>query len=908
VGPGGLDSAWFAAPDGTPEAPAQPAKTMAKTRSWRELWGAMAPPRRRKRAKRQRRPHVAPTPEPIYPSLVRSWLFALWLSALVPVAAVSIATPARADFDPTGRGKKKPKPPKPAPGAPKPPKPAAGAPDDAAGRGPSQDALIARYTAIVLTQPSQPFPIQRLAQLYRERDGNLKKLVEDFEKRVAAGGADAWAARSRWRASTSRTRASTTPSRHVRGHRRQAQGALGHPGARRSSRPIAATRPGARAHYEAALPMLKVPADIEQTTRTLLTLDLDLKDFDGAKRYHEALVKTSGGVALRQGRARPRAALPRPLRARRGRVPRGGQGRRGRQPRPRACAARSRPRPRQAEEDDRGPGHAEARARGGGQRGGRALGDPGDHDRRLPRREQARRADRLLEAEKGQDFQRLALMGALYEETGEVDKAIAIYRKALGVDGKHIDTRLRLVHLLQTAGELDTAIKEYEALDQGRAEQPRLRLRALRDADPAGDRPKALKLLTELEARSARRRDPRRGGRFLRARRREGPRPQGPAKLAAGGGGDPQPPHRSRRSLLPGRRQEEGPGDLGAHQERGAEPRARRRHGRRGLPRSRHGRGGPRLAARGRSSSSRTTCATRRPSPSPSSARPPRRQPADPLRRGALPLGRALSPGPRTTSCSPASRARTSSACGASRASSPTRSRPLGSSASATPPDIEAGRLLAEVQRKLGRLPEAEATLRRVSPSLPGTTSRSSRSSACSSSSRTSWAPSTSSKKLVEADPKRAREFYQRMAQYAAELYRDDDAIKYAARAVELSPNDSSGHQKLGDMYRRRQDIPHAISEYRQAISQNDRLFPVYFDLAELLLSAGPARRGRSPLPPRGARLRRRRARRPRRAHEHAGQPRQELPDELERELLPVAVGNPQKTIYRRCSSSSTAR
>ena len=40
-------------------------------------------------------------------------------------------------------------------------------------------------------------------------------------------------------------------------------------------------------------------------------------------------------------------------------------------------------------------------------------------------------------------------------------------------------------------------------------------------------------------------------------------------------------------------------------------------------------------------------------------------------------------------------------------------------------------------------------------------------------------------------------------------------------------------------MYKKRQDVPHAIAEYRQAIAKNDRLFPVYFELAELLLSTG---------------------------------------------------------------------
>src|SRR5262249_25795587 len=78
----------------------------------------------------------------------------------------------------------------------------------------------------------------------------------------------------------------------------------------------------------------------------------------------------------------------------------------------------------------------------------------------------------LLEAEHAPDFQRLATMGALYEETGDVEKAIATYRKALAQEGKHIDTRLRLVHLFQTAGELDTAIKEYELLIKAAPNNP----------------------------------------------------------------------------------------------------------------------------------------------------------------------------------------------------------------------------------------------------------------------------------------------------------------------------------------------------------------------------------------------------------------------------------------------------
>ena len=42
--------------------------------------------------------------------------------------------------------------------------------------GPSPAVLIERYTRVVLSQPGAAFPLQRLAQLYRERDGNIAKL------------------------------------------------------------------------------------------------------------------------------------------------------------------------------------------------------------------------------------------------------------------------------------------------------------------------------------------------------------------------------------------------------------------------------------------------------------------------------------------------------------------------------------------------------------------------------------------------------------------------------------------------------------------------------------------------------------------------------------------------------------
>jgi hypothetical protein len=136
----------------------------------------------------------------------------------------------------------------------------------------------------------------------------------------------------------------------------------------------------------------------------------------------------------------------------------------------------------------------------------------------------------------------------------------------------------------------------------------------------------------------------------------------------------------------------------------------------------------------------------------------------------------------------------------------------------------------------------------------------------------------------------------QRMAQYAAELYHDDDAIAYAA-GVQLSPEDAEGHRKLGEMYRKKQDMPRAILELRAAISKNDKLFPVYFELAELLLSRGDTDEA--------DRLFRRVVRAAPDEELVSQAARQSMQinlgkgslEALEQDLLPAAIGNPRKSI-----------
>jgi tetratricopeptide (TPR) repeat protein/HEAT repeat protein len=818
-----------------------------------------------------------------------------------------IATPkdAFAQFDPSGRGKKKPPKnngggkPNPANGGgtkKKPPKD----PDEEAAKGPSSDALIARYTAIVLSQPSAPFPVQRLAELYRQRDGNLKKLVEDFEAKAKATGAgDTWPARVALAGvykqdgrfdDAIKTYEAAIAEKPKEPAAIQALAAL------QSDR---GEKAAARANYEKVLPLVKGP-ELEQTTRTMLLLDLDLKDWDGAKKHHEALVKAAGGSLF------VKAELGRELLAR-------GQFERSEsefrdvvkasQGDNRALAPALRDLG-QALAKQKKMTEAMATLKKALSVAGSAAGvrneillimtDAFRSDGKLPE------LIAILEAEKSQDAQRLGTMAGLYEETGEVDKAIAAYRKALAADGKMLDARLKLVHLLQTAGELDAAIKEYETLIKAAPGNPDFVFELCETLIQRGDRPKALKLVTELEARTKEDEILAAIADFYERVEEKDKSLKVLQRLAQSAGGDPshiidlgdryfQAGDRKKaletwariRTLITNKAKASATlGDVYLDHDMAIEA----------------------LQALKDAVALEPTNVRYKKSLAGALERTATTLGAPQLRYNeARQVWEELLAGPGAKDPSLARDARQHIVSLWSLTHDlANQVGPLSARFAQTPPDLEAGRLLAEVQKKLHHLPEAEAALRKVVENAPGDEESLLALERIQVLQQNLLGGIETLAKLVEVNPKRAREFYQRMAQYAAELYRDDDAIKYAARAVELSPDDATGHQKLGEMYRRRQDVPHAVAEFRAAIAKNDRLFPVYFDLAELLLSSGQVEEA--------DRLFRRVVRsstdeelvaRAARMSMRVNLGKDTL-ESLERELLPVAVGNPQKTIYRR--------
>jgi len=827
---------------------------------------------------------------------VRKVVLAACLTLVAPALLCVSADPASADFDPSGRKRPPPKP----PGGVRRPPPRKPPPAGPAVDKRSPDALIKRYTGIVLSQPAAPFPLQRLSQLYRERDGNLKKLVVDFESRAAGDDDDAWSAR------VALAGIYKQDGRHDDAIKTYETAITQKPDAPAPLMALAHLREDkgdtteARALYEKALPLLKVGAEIEQTRRVLMSLSLDLKDFEAAKEQHAELIKRAKGSLF------VKAELGRAL------MSRGHHERAESEFRELVKAATGDNRALAPALRDLGQALAKQKKTAEALKVlKRALsiagGATGVRREVLHIMTDAFRVDgklaeliEILEKEPGQDFSRLATMGALYEETGNVDKALSTYRKALGIDSRNIDVRLKLVHLLQTAGELEQAIKEYEALIKAAPNNSDFVFELCETLIQRGDRPKALRLLQQLEGRVANEPEVLATVADFYERVEESDRAMAVLKkLANASGGDPhhiidlgdryyQAGDKKKaletwarlKSMIPSRARAAATlGDVYLDHDMGSEAIAELRDAVKLEPKNKQFQKQLAVALE------RTASSSSRPKVRYAEAR----SIWETLLQSAN-SNKLLAREARTHIVS----------LWALTRELPSRVTPLKTKFEQTPPDLEAGRLLAEVQRKLHRLADAEATLRRIVETAPGDEQSLLALERVLVQQQNIKGAIQVLEKLAEANPKRARQYFQRMAQYAADLSLDDDAIRYASKAVELSPNDANGHHKLGDMYRRRQDTKHAIAEYRQAIAKNDRLFSVYFDLAELLLSSGEVDDA--------DRLFRRvvRASRDEELVARAARMSMQLNlakgtlESLERELLPVAVGNPQRPLYRR--------
>jgi tetratricopeptide (TPR) repeat protein len=811
-------------------------------------------------------------------------------SMLAQLASIAVEAPARAqDFDPHGRHHPAAPPPPPGHGKPRPEGPAHPASAPASG-----DALIERYTKVVLSQPGAAFPLQRLAQLYRDRDGSTAKLTSDFETRSTQGGPEQYAALValaglyKLDGRTDDAIATFTRAIDLKPQDATAILALAHlNGDRGDLAP-------ARTYYERALALQTVKADREQTLRTLRDLALDQKDWDGATQFQRELVKlesTSLFVRAELGQELfRRAEYERAVVELKEVVAAAAGDLRALAPALKQLGAA------QSKAHDSAAALVTLK---------RALSVAGPQSALRNEiyqliteiyREQQRLPELVAEIARDNpsDFQVLALLGSLYEETGDTPRAIETYRRALALAPREVDLRLRMIRLLQANGDLDRAITEYEGLIRAAPHNPQFVFEQCEALLQRGDHAHALRLVTDLEARAAGDEDVLSRVAEFYARIGEGERSlKVLQRLAEVPGGDPahlvdlgdryfqagntalalQTWKRILTLVQPRAKALAALGDVYMEHDKTADALAVYREAVELDPAN--------LAYK--KSLAAALERTR-------AYRDARVLYEEILKKARDKADRPLVREARTHLVTLWSLERVLDAV------LPTLRRQF----SATPPDIESGRTLAEALLHLRRLPEAEATLQRVVSLAPGDTeSYGALERALVQEGKVAEAIGVL-ERLAQVEPTRARELYQRMAQYALQIYRDADAIRYAARAVELDPDDAEGHKRLGEMYRSKQDVDHAIAEFRAAIAKNDRLYVVYFELADLLLSKGQTEEA--------DRLFRRVLR---------GAPDEELVaraarlsmqinlgkgtlESLEQDLLPVAIGNPQRPIYRR--------
>ncbi len=95
---------------------------------------------------------------------------------------------------------------------------------------------------------------------------------------------------------------------------------------------------------------------------------------------------------------------------------------------------------------------------------------------------------------------------------------------------------------------------------------------------------------------------------------------------------------------------------------------------------------------------------------------------------------------------------------------------------------------------------------------------------------------------LAELRPKHRPDYYHRIAEISLKLYRDEQAVEYAMRAVDANPQNADAYARLAEVYRKMGRIGEAIDAYREAWRLNERAFNHAMELGELLEGRGERR------------------------------------------------------------------
>ncbi len=759
--------------------------------------------------------------------------------------------------------------------------------------------LIERYHGILDRQPTEGFALQRLLELYRERDGGVDALITRLRENAESAAA-------------------AVAPRLLLGHVLRAQG--DNAGARREyeaaaslsetdplpevslARLIRAEDPAsARTHFETALARTTGDEERRELLRELGALALEARDVDGARRYYDDLVRGAGtSIYLRTEFARALVErgmheagveeYQRVLRSMRG-------DNRVLAPILRELA--------QAQLD---AGDSDA-ALESVQRALR-LSARGSGIRREIYEvlvEAHRRTERLPELvaslEDARDFDSVELRARLRDELGQEEEALSDYRAALRTNRRHIDTRVRIIQLLSRSGRLEEVVQEYRELIRVAPREPRFVVELAQLLMETGQREEALRVADQISRRSGR--DPsvhaalaelytrwgenERATREMQALVRVDPRDPGHivalGEQFAQDGNDELAVQTWRRILTVETDRARANFTVGSVMVDHAMLEQAEPYLRRAVelePREiEYLRALAGLYDRPRTGENASQALARNEIARDGWMRVLHESEEAAERREAR--RRIVAINVRTHTL-------------------PTWLQTWTRAFNANPPDIEAGTFLAEayLRARPRDLVRADQTLTRIVELQPGAVEslveleRVKRA-------RGDFAGAIAVlERLVEADARHAPRYLQQMAEHAHALYRDEDAIRYAAMAVSRAPDDADAHRRLAELYRERQDLEQSVASYRRALELNDRLMSAYFELAEVHLALGQPReaselyRGVIRVSPDDDLV----SRAGRAALQiHLGDGSLEV---LEQELLPLALRSTRRPIFRR--------
>jgi tetratricopeptide (TPR) repeat protein len=156
-----------------------------------------------------------------------------------------------------------------------------------------------------------------------------------------------------------------------------------------------------------------------------------------------------------------------------------------------------------------------------------------------------------------------------------------------------------------------------------------------------------------------------------------------------------------------------------------------------------------------------------------------------------------------------------------------------------TPPDLEAGRVLAHAYLRQRRLDDAQRVLERIVRARPDDAEALAGLEEVYT--RQNRLPEAIGvlEALARKDPRNAHEFYHRAADLALALGDDVRALELARRAVTGNPADPKAHARVGELYQRMGRLSEAAEALRQSLSLDPRGYPIRFRLAGLYSDLG---------------------------------------------------------------------